>query len=205
MDNKFTLYAYNFRSRAERVLWTLRECELAYEVIRLDPFKGESRTPEFLRLNPSGKIPVLVQGDEVMTESVAIMEYLNDLSQRGLMPCEPKALYQYRKVVHYGLTEIEPYMWLSEQARRLKGLYHWPEGTYEESINRVNESLQIVPQWLAANEFISGDAFSLADIYYYHLITWAAQHDDIETPTGTRDYLRKLEQRAAFPQDMIPR
>jgi glutathione S-transferase len=204
-NNEFTLYAFNFRSRAERVLWTLRECDLPYEVVRLDPFKGEARTPEFLRLNPSGKVPVLVRGDEVLTESVAIMEYLNDFSQRGLIPSEPKAVYQYRKVVHYGLTEVEPYMWLSEQAKRLKRIYTWPDGTYEESINRVNESLQIVPQWLAGNEHICGDDFSLADIYYYHLLTWATQHEDIELPAGVNDYLRKLEKRAAFPEEMISR
>lgn len=202
-NNKFTLYAYTFRSRAERVLWTLCECDLPYVVVRLDITKGETHTPEFLSLNPSGKIPVLVHGDEVFTESVAIMEYLNDITQRGLMPREPKALYQYRKVVHYGLTEIEPYLWLSEQARRLKRLYTWPEGTYEEAINRVNESLQIVPQWLEGNGYIGGDAFTLADIYYYHLLTWATQHEGVEAPAGVGDYLHKLEQRAAFPQDML--
>ena len=203
--NKFTLYAYPFRSRAERVIWTLRECDLPYEVIRLDLAKGETRNPEFLRLNPSGKIPVLVHGDEVLTESMAIMEYLNDISQtRALIPREPKAAYRYRKVIHYGLTEIEPYLWLAEQARRLKRLYRWPDGTYEEAIDRVKDSLQIVAPWVATDEHIGGNEFSLADIYYYHVITWATQHQ-IEPPTGVGDYLRKLEKRAAFPEEMISR
>jgi glutathione S-transferase len=187
------------------VLWTLRECDLPFEVVRLDPFKGETRTAEFQHLNPSAKVPVLVQGDEVFTESVAIMEYLSDISPaRALIPREPKAAYCYRKVVHYGLTEIEPYLWLSEQARRLKGLYHWPDGTYEEAINRVNESLQVVAPWLASREHMGGDTFSLADIYYYHVITWAMQHA-IEAPAGVSDYLRKLEQRTAFPEAMLSR
>lgn len=186
------------------MIWTLRECDLPYEVIRLDLAKGETRTPEFLRLNPSGKIPVLVHGDEVFTESMAIMEYLNDISQAQLIPREPKAVYWYRKAVHYGLTEIEPYLWLSEQARRLKRLYYWPDGTYEEAINRVKDSLQIVGPWVANHEHIGGSAFSLADIYYYHVITWATQHA-IELPAGVNDYLRKLEKRAAFPEEMISR
>lgn len=202
--NKFTLYAFPFRSRAERVIWTLRECDLPYEVIRLDPFKGETQTPEFLRLNPSGKVPILAHGDEVLTESMAIMEYLNDISQRKLIPHEPNAAFWYRKVVHYGLTEIEPYLWLAEQARRLKRIYHWPDGTYEEAINRVRGSLQIVGQWVANHEHIGGKEFSLADIYYYQVITWATQHG-IEAPAGTGDYLRKLEQRTAFPEEMISR
>ena len=75
--DEIILYAYNFRSRAERVLWTLHELGFAHKVVRLDPFKGETRTPEFMRLSPASKVPVLVQGERVFTESVAIMEYCN--------------------------------------------------------------------------------------------------------------------------------
>jgi len=62
------------------VLWALREFGFPYELVRLDPFKGETRTEEFLKLNPASKVPVLVMGDKVLTESIAIMEYLNDIS-----------------------------------------------------------------------------------------------------------------------------
>lgn len=136
--SEFTLYAYTFRSRAERVLWTLRELDYAYAVIRLDPYKGETRTQKFLQLNPAGKIPVLVYGDEVLMESMAIMEYLNDLSSDiSLIPIIEKARYRYKKVVYYGLTEIEPYLWIADQSGRLRTLYSWPEGAAEEAIRQA--------------------------------------------------------------------
>lgn len=94
----FTLYAYPFRTRAERVLWALKEFDYSFEVVRLDPSKGEINTPEFIKLNPSKKVPVLVEGDKVLTESLAIMEYLNDISEATkLIPTEAVAAYDYRK------------------------------------------------------------------------------------------------------------
>lgn len=199
----FILYAYTFRSRAERVVWTLKELDYPYELIRLDPFKGEASTPEFRYLNPSGKIPVLLHGEKILTESVAIMEYLNDISkQHALVPTGPDEAYHYHKVMSYGLTEIEPYMWLAEQASRLKQLYTWPDGTYEKAINMVKENIGPISQWTEGRAFIGGNQFSLADIYYYSLITWAQQHDGIQFSSATDHYLRQLEQREAFPAEM---
>ena len=200
----FILYAYPFRSRAERVLWTLKEFGYPYQVIRLDPFKGETQTAAFSSLNPSRKIPVLCHGDDVYTESLAIMELLNDLSEnKKLIPLKPKATFKYRKVVHYGLTEIEPYLWLAEQAGRLKALYNWPEGTYEASISRVKENISYAWQWVEGGGYIANGEFTLADIYYYHLITWAMQHN-IGHSSTVSEYLALLQERPAFPLEMLP-
>ena len=76
----FTLYAYPFRSRAERVLWTLKEFDYSFDVIRLDPFKGETSTPAFLKMNPAKKMPMLVEGANRLNEYINLMEYLNDIS-----------------------------------------------------------------------------------------------------------------------------
>lgn len=201
--NEFILYAYPFRSRAERVLWTLKEFDYSYKVKRLDPFKGETKTEEFLMLNPSRKVPVLCHGDDVYTESLAIMEYLNDLSAKlKLIPSEPKEAFNYRKVVHYGLTEIEPYLWLAEQAGRLKELYGWPEGTYEEAIFRLKDNISSVLKWVEKGRYIADSKFTLADIYFFHLITWAKQHN-IEYSSGVSEYLSLLQERPAFPSEML--
>jgi len=200
---KFILYAYTFRSRAERVLWTLREFEHPYEVVRLDPFKGETSTEEFLNMNPSKKIPVLVHGDNVMTESLAIMEYLNDVSEtKKLIPTDPKKAFNYRKIIHYGLTEIEPYLWIADQASRLKSLYSWPEGTHEGAIKQVKENIKIVWTWIETTKYIVGDKFSICDIYFYHLISWAS-NNGIEHSSKVKEYLSVLEERTAFPVEML--
>jgi len=201
---KFVLYAYTFPSRAERVLWTLRELGHPYELIRLDPYKGETRTAEFSRLNPSRKIPVLVHGDDVFTESLAIMEYLNEVSvDRPLVPKEAMAAYRYKKVVHYGLTEVESYLWVAEQSSRLKALYHWPDGSYESAIKQATKNLSLVWPWIENTSHIVGEEFSLADIYYYNLVTWA-KRQGIGHSAAVGDYLLRLEGREAFPGGMLP-
>lgn len=201
--NEFVLYAYTFRSRAERVLWALREFDCSYEVVRLDPFKNETIPEEILSLNSATKVPVLVHGDDILTESLAIMEYLNDISEsHKLIPTDPKKAFSYRKLVHYGLTEIEPYLWIAEQASRLKMLYCWPDGTYEGAINQVKQNIKVVWQWAEAERYIAGSKFSLADIYFYHLVTWANQYK-IKYSSSVGEYLQSLEERSAFPAEML--
>lgn len=201
----FTLYAFPFRSRAERVLWTLKEFDYSFDVVRLDPFKGETNTPEFIKLNPAKKIPVLVENESVFTESLAIMEYLNDISESTkLIPTEPVAAYDYRKKVHYGLTEIEPYLWIAEQSSsRLKGLYHWPDGTSESALSLLKSHLPVVYSWLKKDTYITAGEFTLADIYYYTLLTWA-QQKNFDVPEYVNKYKKNLEQRSSFPKEALP-
>ena len=98
-DLTLTLYSYNFRSRGERVMWALNETGLTYQLVRLNPLKGENRTPEFLALNPGARIPVLVHGEFVLTESLAILDYVGGLApELELVPSSDVARHRYRPV-----------------------------------------------------------------------------------------------------------
>ena len=77
---EFTLYTFSFPSRAERISWCLNELALDYEVVKLNPFKGEIFTHEgFKETSPLKKMPALVHhrsdGDKHMYESLAICVY----------------------------------------------------------------------------------------------------------------------------------
>ena len=83
---KMKLYEFG-PTRSIRVRWTLQELGADFEPIRVNLAAGEQGRPEFLKINPAGKIPVLVDGDLVLTESVAIVLYLAEkYSDRGLLP-----------------------------------------------------------------------------------------------------------------------
>src|SRR5260221_5057567 len=74
-------------TRSIRVRWTLQELEVPFEAVTIDMLKGENRTPAFLKINPAGKLPVLVDDDIVLTESIAIVLYLAEkYSNKTLMP-----------------------------------------------------------------------------------------------------------------------
>ena len=204
-DRYFTLYAYPFRSRSERVLWTLIEFNYSFDVVRLDPFKGETNTAEFININPAKKMPVLLEGEKVFTESLAIMEYLNDISEETkLIPIEPDVAYDYRMKVHYGLTEVEPYLWIAEQSTsRFEGLYDWPDGTYDSALSLVKSHLLVVFSWLINKSYIAGDDFTLADIYFYTILTWA-QQNNFDVPEHVKKYIKNLEKRSSFPKEALP-
>ena len=63
-------------TRSLRALWGLKELDSDFEFVPVNLAAGEHRRPDFLRLNPAGKVPVLVDGDLVLTESAAIVMYL---------------------------------------------------------------------------------------------------------------------------------
>jgi glutathione S-transferase len=72
-----TMKLYEFApTRSIRVRWTLQELAGDFEAIPVNMLAGENRSPTFLKINPAGKLPVLVDGDMVLTESIAIVLYL---------------------------------------------------------------------------------------------------------------------------------
>src|SRR5690348_14205741 len=81
------LYGSTF-SRAAIVHWYLEELGVPYEYVQLDMQAGAHRQPEFLAINPMGKVPAIVDGDFKLSESGAIILYLAD--KHGKMPDTPE-------------------------------------------------------------------------------------------------------------------
>ncbi|MGH7826078.1 MAG: glutathione S-transferase N-terminal domain-containing protein [Candidatus Binatia bacterium] len=69
---------YNPRSRAVIAKWMLDECGADYEIVSIDFEKREHTAPDFLKINPAGKLPALVDGDSRVFEGAAICLYLGD-------------------------------------------------------------------------------------------------------------------------------
>ena len=202
----FTLYTFTFLSRAERVQWCLDELDLEYSLIKLDPFKGEIFTEEFTLLNPMRKMPVLIHhqtdgSDKILTESLAILEYLNNYANGNLKPKTINDLYLYDRAMFFGATEIEAYLWIANQSTILRGIYNWPSHTEKEAIRQVKKAMPVIYGWLARSNYIAGSTFSLADIYYYQLIRWARQYH-VDTPNYIDSYLQRIASREAIPDGM---
>src|SRR5262245_9984050 len=99
-------------TRSIRARWTLQELGVDFEPITVNLLAGESRHPDFLKLNPAGKLPVLVDGDLVVTESVAIVLYLAEkYPEKGLLPRDPRARSQVLRWLLFAATELEQPLW----------------------------------------------------------------------------------------------
>ena len=195
-----TLYAFPGRTRAERVMWTLAELNMEYKLIRLDLSKREHKSEAFLKLNSSGKVPVMLHDGEIYTESLAIMEYLNDISAtQHLIPKQAKKNYLFRNRLSYGQSEVEAYLWIADQATRLTRWYSWPERTELDCIKLAGKNAVVISNWLDESEYIAGDVFTMADIYFYSLMTWAQVYE-VGFSDRANNYMRELESRDAFPE-----
>jgi glutathione S-transferase len=104
-----TLYHHPF-SRASNVVWMLEELGVPYELRFVDILKGAQKSPEIVALNPMGKVPILTDGDVVVTEAAAIGLYLADRYSLGKLAPAPDgtARAAYLRWSLFSPSVIEP-------------------------------------------------------------------------------------------------
>lgn len=194
-----TLYGLP-KTRSDRALWALEEKGAPYQFEYVHLGKGEGRTPEFLALNPAGKIPLLVDGDLVVAESIAICNYIADrCAGKVIAPAfgsDDRA--HYDQWCSFAISELEQPLWTIAKHR-----FALPEEKRVPAImDTARWEFTIAAQRLAkgleGREFILGDTFSVADILLGHTLKWARAFD-VPTEQVTVDaYADKLFARPAF-------
>jgi glutathione S-transferase len=152
-----TLYHHPF-SRAARVLWMLEEVGVPYELKFVDFAQGQQKSPDLLGLNAMGKIPVLVDGDTVVTESAAIALYLADRYAAGrLAPSIDDARRgTYLRWVLFAPSVIEP--------AAMAKLNNWAFKASQAGWGDFDAMLATIDRALAAGDYLLGDTFSMADV-----------------------------------------
>src|SRR5688572_26332747 len=103
---------FNPQSRAVVAKWVLDECGAKYDVVPIDLQKGEQKSPEFLRINPAGKLPALVDGESRLFENVAIALYLADRFPDARLAPKIGAPERgrYLSLMVYATSQLEPAM-----------------------------------------------------------------------------------------------
>ena len=141
-----TLYHHPF-SRAAASVWALEEIGEPYELRFVDIMAGAQKAPDLVALNPMGKLPVLTDGDAVVTESAAIALYLADRYAPGrLAPrLDDPRRAPYLRWSLFAPSVIEP-------GSMAKGSYEAMLATMEAAI--------------AGRDFVLGDTFSMADLIF---------------------------------------
>ena len=153
------------RSRAARCMWVMEELGLTYEQIPLNPHAGETRTPEYLALNPSGKIPTLVHDGFVLTESAAISWYLASTFPSALLPRDPQLAAKVQQWTSWALTELEPLLvGIMRENRRPKEQID--TARIEAARAEVHQVIATVlePRLSASQYLLDGQGFTLADL-----------------------------------------
>lgn len=176
------LYGGTF-SRASIVHWYLEELEIPYEFVKLDMKAGEHRQPEFLAINPMGKVPAITDGDFKLWESGAILLYLADkYSKKNLSPEERGIFSQW-----------------SLFANATLGHGVFVEATREKEMPRLMNALNKI---LGQQPFLLGKEFTVADVAVGSILAYIPimlKLDLSEYPNVT-SYMKKLAERPAFQE-----
>ena len=161
------LYDYPDCPFSQKVRVVLAEKDLEYETVFVDLRRGEQKTPDFLRLNPYGKVPVLVDDDEVIYDSTVINEYLEDeYPLPHLMPEEDsQGRARVRLLEDYcDNSFIPPTTMLLAQLRK-------PEAErdtqrVEQAREELRRCLYYLRDRLDGHEYLVGNEFTLADVAF---------------------------------------
>jgi glutathione S-transferase len=154
---------YNPNSRAVIAKWMLDECGVQYEIAPIDFEKREHKAPEFLKINPAGKLPALVDGDSKIFEGAAICLYLGDKFPEAKLAPKISAPERgrYLSLMVYSTSQLEPAMgdaMLGGQTSPQRG---WTD--FETARNVIESELGGGPylfrEWFTAADVMIGSMF----------------------------------------------
>ena len=165
---------HSAQSRSIRPRWMLEEIGQPYELVSLDLQAGDQKKPEYLKINPNGTVPTLVDGDLVLYESAAICQYLADrFPDARLAPTiGTPARGLYYQWIHYAMSTIEPpavtiflHTTMKPEAERLPVLV-------AESRTQLAAAIKVIDTALAGREYLLGSQFSTADVMVGSTLNW---------------------------------
>lgn len=156
---------YNPQSRAVIAKWMLDECGAEYEIVPIDFVKREHKTPEFLKINPSGKLPALVDGDAKIFEGAAICLYLGDkFPAANLAPkIDAPERGRYLSLMVYSTSQLEPAM--GDLLLKLESL---PQRGWTD----FQTAQDVIEGELGHGPYLFGDWFTAADIMIGSMFIW---------------------------------
>ncbi|WP_347312370.1 glutathione S-transferase family protein [Defluviimonas sp. SAOS-178_SWC] len=189
MPETLTLYS-NPMSRGRVARWMLEEVGQPYEVRYLD-YGPAMKTPDYLKINPMGKVPALVHGDRIITEYAAICAYLADeFPEAGLAPKERSAYYRW---LFFGAGPLEATVIIKalgvEVPADKRGMVGFG------SLQTTLDALEIA---LTESPYLAGDRFSAADVATGSQIGWGLRFGTIEPRPVLQTYWDRLSERPAL-------
>lgn len=175
------LYDYWRSSASYRVRIALNLADIEYRAISVDLVKGDHKSPEHVARNPQGLVPVLEIDGHRFTQSLAILDYLNDTHDLHLLPNDPADAAKVRALAHSVAVDVHPVCNLGVVAHVSKIMPDQPEAKIDWMKHFIPPGLRAFETLLAGFEqtpFCIGNAPSLADIclmpQLYNAHRWGA-------------------------------
>lgn len=185
------------RTRASRPRWALEELQVPYELVRLDPAKGDTRGEQHLTRHPMGHVPVLETPGGLVFESAAIVMHLADLyPEKKLAPPvgthERALVYQW---LFYAMTELEPPAIALSSHVKMKSL-----DSAEAQALKTTVLKPVMPfeKLLGTQPYLLSSGFSVADIIVGAVVIWINAMGAIHDAPHVGEWIRRLKDRPAW-------
>ena len=192
---KATLIHYHApQTRSASIRWLFEELgSPPHELKVLNMKRGEHKAPEYLAINPMGKVPAIIHGDTVVTEAAAIALYLADLfPEAGLAPpIGDPARGTYLRWIVFNQAAVEPAVTDFSLKREPGPASMLSYGTYEATMETLAGAL-------AKGPYILGDRFSAADVVVGSGVRWMSMFKLIPERREFTGYVERLTNRPAL-------
>jgi glutathione S-transferase len=192
---KLTLY-YAPNTCATVPYITLTEAGADFEVQNVNTRTGGNRTPEFLRLNPKHKVPVLIIDGEPLTENVAIQVWINRQFPRAqLLPADPRQEIRAISLLAFCASGIHPHLTPNVRPQNYCDLPGSEEGVKRIANKLLFEDFKVVEELLAGREWFFPH-FTACDAYFFWCFRRALSFKlDLEAFKNCMAHFRRMEQR----------
>lgn len=184
---------YNKMSRAVITDWMLQELAIEHQQIPVNLTAGSADLIELQKINPMGKVPVLVDGKQIITETAAICAYLADkFPEKALAPkVDQLSRATYYRYLFIAGNTIEPALTLTACDLQHPNSATAGWGDIERVVNTI-ENLTPIEDW------ILGQQFSAADVVFGGLLDSAVMFGTLKASTKVLAYIDRLQQRPAY-------
>jgi glutathione S-transferase len=187
------------RSRAFRILWMAKELGLVYEHIKVDFATGDTRTPEFLALNPNAQVPVIEDDGFILWESMAINLYLAKKHSLGTL--YPSGLQDEARAWQWsfwGMTEVERPVLTALFHRAILPQDKRDAAAADEAEKSLGQPLEVLDGALGRSANLLGNSFTVADLNVASILAWArAAQIDMSAYPKAAEWLKNCAERPA--------
>jgi glutathione S-transferase len=167
-----TLYGTS-RSRSARSLWALEELGVKYEHVPVQT--TEVKSPEHLKRNPNGHVPVLEDDGNYIWESMAINLYLAEkYGKNSLWPADVAGHGAAYKWSFWSITEVETHLLTILVNRALLPAEQRNEKAAQAAVEALKNPLKVLEETLQGREYLLGSTFTIADLNAAAVLSWAA-------------------------------
>ncbi|WCP14725.1 Glutathione S-transferase GST-6.0 [Sphingobium sp. AntQ-1] len=186
------IFYTNPMSRGQIARWMLEEVGASYETVVLD-YAASMKAPDYLAVNPMGKVPAIVHGGRIVTECAAICAYLADAFPAANLAPPPADRHAYYRWLFFAAGPVE-----AAVTNKAMG-FALPEGRERTAgYGRFEDTIDALETAISGDAWICGDQFTAADVYVGSQIDWGISFQSIPSRPVFEAYAARLRDRPAY-------